>query len=98
MEIVLKSIRRFHIHAVVKGDGKFLNIAAASILAKTHRDEYMTNLANEFPMYDWHRNKGYPTIAHRKAIINHGLSPFHRKTFNVSDPQLSLEFAKSEAF
>lgn len=77
---------------VVKGDGKYLNIAAASILAKTHRDEYMSNLHLDFPDYNWQQNKGYPTIAHRKAVMKIGLSPFHRKTFNVSDPQLCLPF------
>lgn len=77
---------------VVKGDGKYLNIAAASILAKTHRDEFMTNLAKDYPHYNWHQNKGYPTISHRKAVIELGLSPFHRKTFNVSDPQLQINF------
>ncbi|MCZ4225034.1 ribonuclease HII [Pedobacter rhodius] len=79
---------------IVKGDGKYLNIAAASILAKTHRDEYMTNLHIDYPHYNWQQNKGYPTIAHRKAVIEIGLSPFHRKTFNVSDPQLDL-FSKA---
>lgn len=75
---------------IIKGDGKYLNIAAASILAKTHRDEYMANLHQNFPEYNWQQNKGYPTIAHRKAVMEIGLSPFHRKTFNVSDPQLRL--------
>lgn len=79
---------------IVKGDGKYLNIAAASILAKTHRDEYMSSLHADFPQYNWQQNKGYPTIAHRKAVIEIGLSPFHRKTFNVSDPQLDL-FSKA---
>jgi len=79
---------------IIKGDGKYLNIAAASILAKTHRDEYMSNLHVDYPHYNWLSNKGYPTIAHRKAVIEMGLSPFHRKTFNVSDPQLEL-FSKA---
>ncbi|GGH09383.1 ribonuclease HII [Pedobacter zeae] len=79
---------------IVKGDGKYLNIAAASILAKTHRDEYMTNLHADYPHYNWMQNKGYPTTAHRKAVIEIGLSPFHRRTFNVSDPQLDL-FSKN---
>ncbi|MDN3587930.1 ribonuclease HII [Pedobacter aquatilis] len=79
---------------IIKGDGKYLNIAAASILAKTHRDEYMTNLHIDFPHYNWGKNKGYPTIAHRKAVLEIGLSPFHRKTFNVSAPQLEL-FSKN---
>lgn len=77
---------------VIKGDGKYLNIAAASILAKTHRDEYMANLHEEFPDYNWKQNKGYPTIQHRNVVMEMGLSPFHRKTFNVSDPQLRLAF------
>lgn len=81
---------------IIKGDGKYLNIAAASILAKTHRDEYMANLHQDFPVYNWQQNKGYPTIAHRKAVIVHGLSPFHRKTFNVSDPQLQITFNQEE--
>ncbi|MFD2583019.1 ribonuclease HII [Pedobacter vanadiisoli] len=79
---------------IIKGDGKYLNIAAASILAKTHRDEYMTNLHADYPHYNWMQNKGYPTTAHRKAVIEIGLSPFHRRTFNVSDPQLDL-FSKN---
>lgn len=77
---------------IIKGDGKYLNIAAASILAKTHRDEYMSALALEYPQYHWHSNKGYPTIHHRKTVIEIGFSPYHRKTFNISDPQLSLSF------
>lgn len=79
---------------IVKGDGKYLNIAAASVLAKTHRDEYMAALALEFPHYNWQSNKGYPTIAHRNAVIASGMSPYHRKTFNVSDPQLVISFAE----
>ncbi|MFD2598377.1 ribonuclease HII [Sphingobacterium corticis] len=75
---------------VVKGDGKYLSIAAASILAKTYRDEYMDNLALEYPEYDWLSNKGYPTVKHRKAIMELGITPHHRKTFRVTDPQLRL--------
>lgn len=75
---------------IIKGDGKYLNIAAASVLAKTHRDEYMTNLHLSHPEYDWKKNKGYPTVAHRNAVFDWGPSPFHRKTFNVSNPQLNL--------
>jgi ribonuclease HII len=75
---------------IIKGDGKYLNIAAASILAKTHRDEFMSNLHTSYPQYNWKQNKGYPTIAHRKAVIETGLSPFHRKTFNISDPQQQI--------
>ncbi|WP_316746357.1 ribonuclease HII [Pedobacter gandavensis] len=80
---------------IVKGDGKYLNIAAASILAKTHRDEYMEKIAEEYPVYEWKQNKGYPTIVHRNAALAHGLSPYHRKTFNISRPQLAL-FSESE--
>ena len=68
---------------VVKGDGKFLHIAAASILAKTYRDEYMTTLNEKFPQYNWKQNKGYPTKEHREAIRNHGSNIFHRKTFKL---------------
>ncbi|MBK9508965.1 MAG: ribonuclease HII [Cytophagaceae bacterium] len=68
---------------IVKGDGKFLSIAAASILAKTYRDELMEKLAAEYPMYKWHENAGYPTIYHRKAIQQHGFTPYHRMTFRV---------------
>lgn len=79
---------------IIKGDGKYLNIAAASVLAKTHRDEYMATLATDFPHYNWQSNKGYPTIAHRKAVMEIGMSPYHRKTFNVSDPQLLISFTE----
>lgn len=75
---------------IVKGDGKYANIAAASVLAKTHRDEYMMRLAEEFSMYDWAKNKGYPTLKHRLAIREYGLSPYHRLTFNTSPEQLEL--------
>ena len=75
---------------IVKGDGKMMSIAAASVLAKTHRDEYMRRIAQEFPQYDWEGNKGYPTKAHRAAIAQYGTSPYHRMTFQLLDPQLSL--------
>ena len=75
---------------VVKGDGKYANIAAASVLAKTHRDEYMMRLHEEFPHYGWDRNKGYPTREHRLAIRQHGLTPYHRLTFNHDRDQLEL--------
>lgn len=74
----------------VKGDGRFGNIAAASILAKTHRDEYMMRLHNDYPAYQWDRNKGYPTKAHRAAIERHGPTPHHRMSFTLLDPQLTL--------
>ena len=75
---------------IVKGDGKYANIAAASVLAKTHRDEYMMRLAEEYPMYGWAKNKGYPTREHRLAVREYGLSPYHRKSFNISPEQLEL--------
>lgn len=75
---------------IVKGDGKYADIAAASVLAKTHRDEYMLRLAAEFPEYGWDRNKGYPTREHRLAILQHGLTLHHRLTFNHEIDQLSL--------
>lgn len=74
----------------VKGDGRFGNIAAASILAKTHRDEYMSRLHEEFPQYGWNVNKGYPTKAHREAIEKYGITPHHRVSFRLIDPQLTL--------
>ena len=78
---------------VVKGDGKYLSIAAASILAKTYRDDYMNRLHEEFPYYDWDHNKGYPTKKHRAAIAERGTTPYHRMTFNLSgDGQLTLNF------
>lgn len=79
---------------VVKGDGKYLSIAAASILAKTYRDDYMNRLHQEYPSYDWNKNKGYPTPKHRAAIREHGTTPYHRMTFNLlgEDPQLSFDF------
>lgn len=70
-------------HCIVKGDGKYLSIAAASILAKTHRDEHMYNLAKKHPEYAWHSNKGYPTKAHREAIRTHGPTEHHRKSFRL---------------
>ena len=78
---------------IVKGDGKYQSIAAASILAKTFRDEYMDSLANEYPYYDWQKNKGYPTKAHREGIRDHGPSPHHRMSYNLMGAtQLELNF------
>lgn len=77
---------------VVKGDGKLLPIAAASVLAKTYRDDYMLNLHREYPLYDWDHNKGYPTKKHREAIDKYGVTPYHRLTFNLTDKQLKLDF------
>lgn len=75
---------------IVKGDGKMMSIAAASVLAKTHRDEYMYNIAKEYPQYAWDKNKGYPTTAHRDAIEKYGPTPHHRMTFRLLNPQLTL--------
>ena len=78
---------------IVKGDGKYLSIAAASILAKTYRDDYMNRLAEEYPQYDWLSNKGYPTRKHRDAIRQYGITPYHRKSYNLlGDGQLSFDF------
>ena len=78
---------------IVKGDGKYLSIAAASILAKTYRDDYMLSLAEEYPQYDWQSNMGYPTKKHRQAIREHGITPYHRKSYNLlGDGQLSFDF------
>ena len=78
---------------IVKGDGKYLSIAAASILAKTYRDDYMNQLAEEYPQYDWRSNKGYPTKKHRETIRQYGTTPYHRMSYNLlGDGQLSLDF------
>ncbi len=78
---------------IVKGDGKYLSIAAASILAKTYRDDYMDRLAEEYPQYDWLSNKGYPTKKHREAIRQFGITPYHRKSYNLlGDGQLEIPF------
>ncbi len=77
---------------IVRGDGLYYPIAAASVLAKTFRDEAMKNLDREFPQYGWKRNKGYPTTDHRRAIKEYGITPHHRKTFHLTDSQLSIDF------
>ena len=80
---------------IVKGDGKYLAIAAASILAKTYRDDYMNGLAKEYSQYDWLSNKGYPTKKHREAIKQFGITPYHRKSYNLlGDGQLSIDFGE----
>ena len=80
---------------IVKGDGKYLSIAAASILAKTYRDDYMNDLAKEYPQYDWLSNKGYPTKKHRDAIRQYGITPYHRKSYNLlGTEELSLDFGE----
>ena len=95
-EYIIIDGNRFHTdlatpwRTIVKGDGKYANIAAASVLAKTHRDEYMMRLAEEYPMYGWAKNKGYPTREHRLAIREYGMTPYHRLSFNASPEQLEL--------
>ena len=87
-EMIIIDGNRFRTHldipyeCIVKGDSKYANIAAASVLAKTHRDEYMMRIDEQFPAYNWRKNKGYPTRDHRLAILKHGISPYHRLTFN----------------
>ena len=79
-------------NCIIKGDGKYQSIAAASILAKTYRDDYMQQIHCDFPYYDWHKNKGYPTKKHRESILENGITIHHRKTFNLYDKQLSINF------
>jgi len=77
---------------MIKGDGRFYSIAAASVLAKTYRDDFMLQIHNDFPHYDWHKNKGYPTKKHRAAIKKYGTTPHHRMSFRLLDEQLELDF------
>jgi ribonuclease HII len=77
---------------IIKGDSLYFSIAAASVLAKTFRDEFMDKIHLEFPEYGWNRNKGYPTSAHREAILKYGITPYHRKSFTLFDTQLKIEF------
>lgn len=77
---------------IVKGDAKYMSIAAASVLAKTYRDDYMQKIAKEFPHYFWQKNKGYPTKQHREGIKEHGITKYHRKTFRLLPIQLSFDF------
>jgi len=79
-----KDYKKIPHQCIIKGDGKYMSIAAASILAKTYRDEYMAQIAQDFPYYDWHKNKGYPTKFHKEAIAKHGTNKHHRMTFNMS--------------
>ncbi len=76
---------------MIKGDARFMSIAAASILAKTYRDEYMEKIAQEYPPYQWQQNKGYPTSIHRKAIAEYGITPYHRKTFKLLPEEMQLK-------
>jgi ribonuclease HII len=77
---------------IIKGDGIFFSIAAASVLAKTFRDDFMDKIHNEFPEYGWNKNKGYPTVVHRAAIMKYGITPYHRKSFTLFDTQMKFEF------
>ncbi len=77
---------------VIKGDSKYLSIAAASVIAKTHRDAYMCELHDEYPMYNWKQNKGYPTQEHREAIKKYGITKYHRKSFRLLQEQLKIDF------
>lgn len=81
---------------VIKGDGIYMSIAAASLLAKTHRDELMLEFHQQFPYYGWDKNKGYPTKLHREGIVRHGSCQLHRKSFTLLPPQLSLAFENEE--
>ena len=83
---------------IVKGDSKFMSIAAASILAKTWRDDYMNRIHEEFPMYNWKQNKGYPTEEHRAAIKKHGVTKYHRMSFRLLPEQLALDFEEDLSF
>ena len=88
-----KQYGEVHHTCIVKGDAKYLSIAAASILAKTYRDDYMDGLAEEYPQYDWKSNKGYPTKKHREAIRQYGVTPYHRMSYNLlGDGQLDIPF------
>lgn len=77
---------------VIKGDGKYYSIAAASVLAKTYRDDHMKKLHDDYPMYGWDKNKGYATVVHREAIKKHGITPWHRRSFTLEKKQLKLDF------
>ena len=77
---------------IVKGDGKYMSIAAASVLAKTFRDDFMLQIDKEFPQYNWAKNKGYPTADHREAIKKYGITPYHRRSFRLLDTQLEFQF------
>jgi ribonuclease HII len=87
-----KSIKH---ETIIKGDGQFMSIAAASVLAKTFRDKYMEKIHEEFPVYGWDRNKGYPTSVHKAAIIKYGITPYHRRSFSLWDSQMELKFGVS---
>jgi ribonuclease HII len=83
---------------IIQGDAKYMSIAAASILAKTYRDEYMSRIHEEFPMYNWKQNKGYPTLEHREAIRKYGVTKYHRMSFRLLPDQLEFEFEEDLSF
>lgn len=87
-----KPVNNIPYSCIVKGDSKYMSIAAASVLAKTYRDEYMNKIHEEYPMYNWKRNKGYPTVEHREAIKKYGITKYHRKSFRLLPDQLEMEF------
>jgi ribonuclease HII len=87
-----KPLNQIPYTTIVKGDSKYLSIAAASVLAKTYRDEYMDKIHEEFPMYNWKKNKGYPTAEHREAIKKYGTTKYHRMSFRLLPEQLKLDF------
>jgi len=87
-----KNFKEIPHECIIKGDGKYLSIAAASILAKTSRDEFMTTIHEEYPFYNWKKNKGYPTKEHRAAIEKHGITKYHRKSFKLLPDQLKIDF------
>ncbi len=91
-----KPYRKIPYDCIVKGDGKYMSIAAASILAKTYRDDYMENLHQEYPVYNWKKNMGYPTAQHREAIKKYGITDYHRKSFRLTDEQLEIQFEGRE--
>ncbi len=87
-----KAIPNIPHSCIIKGDSKYMSIAAASVLAKTYRDEYMNQIHEEFPMYNWKQNKGYPTLEHREAIRKYGTTKYHRMSFRLLPEQLKLDF------
>ncbi|HBK84365.1 MAG TPA: ribonuclease HII, partial [Flavobacterium sp.] len=87
----LDTLQSIPSESIVKGDGKYVSIAAASILAKTYRDEYMNLIHEEYPMYNWKKNKGYPTKEHREAIRKYGVTPYHRLSFKLLPDQLTFD-------
>jgi ribonuclease HII len=91
-----KPVNSIPFSTIIKGDSKFMSIAAASVLAKTYRDEYMERIHDEFPMYNWKQNKGYPTPEHREAIRKYGTTKYHRMSFRLLPDQLEFEFEEEE--